>query len=93
MQVSRGRWLVKGKIKHVLAALIDADHATPSLTRLARQQIEAVWNDLSATEISELDAWLLNRQITAKGRAQIEWTYVRAVFTTILQDGGPLRAG
>lgn len=84
---------MKGNIKRILSAFIDADYPTARLTQLAEQQIEAVWNDLSARDISELSAWLAERQMAAQGRAQIEWTYIRAVFTSIQQEGGPLRTG
>lgn len=80
---------MKSDIKHILCALIGADYTTPRLTQLTRQRIEAVWNDLSPKQISELDTWLLDQQLAAQGRAQIEWTYIRATFTSILQAGGP----
>jgi hypothetical protein len=80
---------VKTNIKRSLSALVGANYATARLTQLARQQIEAIWRGLSAGEISQLDAWLMDQQMAAQGRAQIEWTYIRATLTSIQQAGGP----
>jgi hypothetical protein len=80
---------VKTDIRHVLSGLIGCDYAMAQLTRLAHQHIEALWGSLSAREISELDTWLLDQQMAARGRAQIEWTFIRATLTSIRQTGGP----
>lgn len=75
-------------IKSLLSALADASYATPRLTHLARQQIAAIWDELSAREVADLDRWLLDRQMVINGRTQIAWTYIRATFTSIRQAGG-----
>lgn len=80
---------MKPDIRQILASLIGADYTTHHLAQLARRHIKAVWNDLSPSEISELGDWLLDRQMAAQGRAQIEWTYIRATFTSIQQAGEP----
>jgi hypothetical protein len=79
---------VKPNIKNVLSALVGAEYSAPRLSRLARQQMEAIWDDLSAREISKLDAWLNDQVMAAQGRPQIEWTYIRAAFTSMQQARG-----
>ena len=82
---------MKTDVKHILSALVDADYTTARLTQLAHEQIGAFWNSLSPKDISELDGWLHDQQMRVRGRAQIAWTYVRAVFSSIRQAGGPFR--
>jgi hypothetical protein len=79
---------MKTDIKNVLSALVGAEYAAPRLSRLARQHMEAIWDDLSAREISELDAWLKDQQVAAEGRAHIEWIYICAAFTSMQQARG-----
>jgi hypothetical protein len=73
-------------LKNILSALVKADYLAQRLTNLARGKIEAVWGDLLPSEISELDTWLEEQEKTTQGRARIDWTYVRATLTSILQD-------
>jgi hypothetical protein len=77
-------------LKELLSALIEGNYSIQRLTQLARSQIEAAWNDLSLAEFSELDAWLTDQQMTATARAQIAWIYIRATFTSIQQERGPI---
>jgi hypothetical protein len=79
---------MKSRLQSRLSALVGAGHPTPYLTSLASKEIEAVWDNLSADEVSELSGWLDDRQREATGGAQIEWTYIRATFTSALQLRG-----
>jgi hypothetical protein len=79
-------------LKELLSTLVDAGYSVQRLTQLAYMKIEAVWNDLSSAELLELDNWLKGQQMTTRGRAPIEWTYIRATFASIQQERGPLTA-
>jgi hypothetical protein len=79
---------VKSRLQSTLSALVGAGHPPPYLTTLANKEIEAVWDNLSAEEISELSGWLDDRHREAADDAQIEWTYIRATFTSALQLRG-----
>jgi hypothetical protein len=76
-------------LRELLSTFVDAGFSVQRLTQLAHMKIGAVWNDLSSAELLELDNWLKAQQMTTMGRAQIEWTYIRATFASIQQEHGP----
>ena len=79
---------MKADLKKLLCDLVNADYPTHRLASLARVQIETTWSDLSAAEIAELDAWLEDQQMATQGRNHVNWAYVRAALTSVMQTQG-----
>jgi hypothetical protein len=79
---------VKADLKNRLSELVSAGCPTHRLARLARLEIETAWNDLSAAEVAELDAWLENQQMSTQVQLEVNWAYVRAALTSVRQTRG-----
>src|SRR5215469_16661866 len=76
-------------IKERLSALVGAGYMAHRLTNLALSEVDVSWDDLTADDISQLAAWLQERQSGTNSEVWVEWTYILAAFASVRQARDP----
>jgi hypothetical protein len=80
------------RIKERLSALVGVGYMTHRLSDLALAEIDARWDDLSADDVPQLDAWLRGRQSVTTNELRVEWTYILDAYASVLQVRDPSSA-
>ena len=69
--------------------LVGVGYMTHRLSDLALAEIDGRWDDLSADDVPQLDAWLRERQSATTNELRVEWTYILDAFASVLQARDP----
>lgn len=77
------------RIKERLSVLVGVGYMTHRLSDLALAEIDGRWDDLSADDVPQLDAWLRERQSATTNELRVEWTYILDAFALVLQARDP----
>jgi hypothetical protein len=77
------------RIKERLSVLVGTGYMAYRLSSLALSEVDISWDDLSADDISQLAAWLRERQSATDGERRVEWTYILAAFASVRQVRDP----
>jgi hypothetical protein len=80
------------RIKERLSVLVGVGYMTHRLSELALAEIDGRWDDLSADDVPQLDAWLRERQSATNNELRVEWTYILDAFASVLQARDPSSA-
>jgi hypothetical protein len=80
------------RIKDRLSALVGAGYMAHRFSNLALAEVDGRWGDLSVADISQLAAWLRERQSATNSEVRVEWTYILAAFASVWQIRDPSSA-
>jgi hypothetical protein len=76
------------QLKDQLSPLVGSESVVRRLVELADARLDAMWDELTSEEVSELDSWLGNFAQAVRREEQIKWGLVRDVFATIRETRG-----
>ena len=77
------------RLKERLSVLVGVGYMTHRLSDLALAEIDGRWDDLSAADVPQLDAWLRERQSATNDELRVEWIYILDAFASVLQARDP----
>jgi hypothetical protein len=80
------------RIKERLSALVGVGYMARRLSNLALAEVDGRWNDFSVDDISQLAAWLRERQSATDNELRVEWAYILAAFASVWQVRDPSSA-
>jgi hypothetical protein len=75
-------------LKYQLPRFAEGQYTLQRMIDVARDRLEANWEELTSQDINELENWLGGRVRSAKGEARLRWGYVRGIFDTVREERG-----